>query len=488
MRLSEFIKKIPTVEYHTVSEKLPNIDIKDVTPHSSKTSPNCAFVAIKGNKKDGEDYIPEARKRGCKVFLTTRKVPIFDGECLIITKSTRDALALSAKLLFGECVDDMKLVGITGTKGKTTTALLLSSILASFGIKHILSGTLGIELIGPFGNGITYQARNTTPEPTELYRALKRAYDLGIKVGVIEVSSQAMLQSRLLGINFDAAIFTNLSPDHIGREEHRDFFDYYSSKKRLFTDHGVKLAVVNSDDAYSKDISRSVPRSVSVGSGIMADVRITDTKAFGGRIEFSLLGEYFSLSMKGDYNVKNASLAIITAKEVFGLPISEMKDAVFNKKVPGRYEEYELDGIKIIIDFAHNPESFRAVMTTARRECEGKLISVFGSVGGRSDNRRAALGSVAAELCDFSVITSDNPAYEDASQIAGDILLGFPFSDKAIIVTDREEAIKAAVSIAEKGDTVLLLGKGHECFQEIGSKLVPFSERRIIEKMGARKI
>ena len=461
------------------------ISVSEVTEISSRAAPNTVFVAIKGEKRNGEDYINEARKRGASVFVAERKVRISQGEFLIVAESARVALAAISYILRGATLSEMKIIGVTGTKGKTTTARMLSHILADAGVPHILIGTLGCETV--IGKREREKTDNTTPSAPYIHKALAEAYERGAKAAVIEASSQALKHYRLFSIPFCAAVFTNLTPDHIGKGEHESFFEYFAAKRSLFTDYGVKLAIVNSLDPYSARISHGVKRVVKVGTSVLSDYRIESPSVAGG-VSFSLFGERYALGMKGVFNIENAALALATAKECFGILPKKMVPTLAAFGVEGRYEEYRIGEKRIIIDFAHNPDSFLAIMKSAASETEGRLISVFGSVGGRSRARRAAIAAVAEAFCDISVITSDNPDNEPPELIASDMLRGFKDTSRAIVITDREEAIRWALSTADEGDTVLLLGKGHESYQLISGKKIPFSEREIIASLGAVKV
>jgi UDP-N-acetylmuramoyl-L-alanyl-D-glutamate--2,6-diaminopimelate ligase len=329
---------------------------------------------------------------------------------------------------------------------------------------------------------------NTTPDAKNIYRTLGVAYALGARAAVIEVSSQAVAQERIFGIPFKALVFTNFSPDHIGFGEHLDIDEYYSAKKRLFFENSSALAVVNSDDGRGLDISSASEGVITVGTDRGADFYIGNISFDCRGVEFNLCGVPFSLPFGGGYNAYNAALAAALLREVFSLDLVRCSSRLRSVRVRGRYESYSLSGRTVIIDFAHNAESFRAICESARAVCCGRLILVFGSVGGRSFLRRRELAE-AAELCaDISVITSDNPGDEAPLKICNDIYSAFSDKSRAVIVIDRAEAIRRALSLSAEGDFILLLGKGHEEYQKISGKRVRFSEREIIKSLGASEM
>ena len=370
----------------------------------------------------------------------------------------------------------MTVIGITGTKGKTTTSVILSKIFDGAGIKNIVIGTLGAL------SDKHRETHNTTPEPTVLFSLLREAADSGAEVAILEVSSQALKDFRVWGINFTCVAFCGIAPDHIGEFEHPTFFDYVHSKRRLFSDYGARSAVVNFDDPYSIYISLDVPKVVKCGFLESDGLVIEKFKDSPHGSEFLLDGVRVKSSLHGMYNARNTAMAIAIAREVCQISISEAARYVKEVRVAGRFEQRILDGKNVIVDYAHNAESFREVITLCRGLFCGRIICVFGSVGDRSYNRRKELALSAEKYADFSVITSDNPGYEFPLSICADIYSAFKDKTKAKIIVSREEAISYAISEAKSGDTVLLLGKGHESVMNVGGKAIPFSDSELINR------
>ncbi|MBQ3016856.1 MAG: UDP-N-acetylmuramyl-tripeptide synthetase [Clostridia bacterium] len=481
MQLSEIIAKLRDVKVESFIER----DIFLVTEDSRCACRDSIYVAIKGSKYNGADFINDARARGAKVFVCEGNYFVSNGETLIISKNARKTLAEISKIIFGDYVERMQIIGITGTKGKTTTAKILSECIASSGEKLVSVGTLGIEFYGVNVKADT--SKNTTPSAPILYKTLDRAYKMGIRIAVIEVSSQALAEYRVFGIPFTVCIFTNISEDHVGVYEHRSFEEYLDAKRMLFSLYKPKCAIVNALDPLWEKITEGCNRVIKVG-GNGADCPYRLLSDDDTRVDFSVDGESFSLSFGGGYNGLNAALAIITASAVTERSIAYFKDTVSKIKVSGRYEAYLLNGIKIIIDFAHNKKSFSAICENARKNSQGKLIVLFGSVGERSQSRRGELAAVAEKYADLSVITSDNPGRESAERIALEIYSHYSDKSKAKIITDRERAVYYSLSVAKSGDSILLLGKGQESYQLVGNEKIPFSEREIIKKLGAKAL
>ncbi len=482
MRVLDIIKMLSDVELFGD----PDTEILDITEHSASANTGAVFVCIKGSRDDGAAHLAEARLRGSSVFVCESKVNILKGETLIFSKNARKTSAEISKILYGNCTEFMKVIGITGTKGKTTTAKLLSDCISWLRIPHLLIGTLGIDFYEKEHTSLS--SDNTTPDAPHLYRALRDAFEKGIRIAVIEVSSQALSNFRVFGLPFFAVVFTNFSPDHIGPSEHNDVDEYYQAKKSLFSDYGAEVAVVNSSDDLSMKISEGVKRVFAVSCDLSSDfcIRIGEKSKFG--ITFTVNGIHFELPMGGVFNALNAAVAVACASVCFDRPTETFVTPLSRSLIPGRYELYSYCKRMIVIDFAHNEESFRSICESVKFEFGGRIIAVFGSVGERSFERRESLARVAEELADLSVITSDNPGFEEAEKICDDILFYFCDKSRAVVIVDREEAIKRALAYSHEGDCILLLGKGHEEFQDIKGQRIPFSERKIIEDLGARKL
>lgn len=484
MHLSEILKRIEYIKCLNFED----CEIRGVSEHSKSVKAGFVFVCVKGNLYDGNDFIKVAISLGACAVVTSDESAAQNFKNVIIVENPRKCEAEIAKALYGETLDKIKIIGITGTKGKTTTAKILAECSSFIGLKCISIGTLGTEY---YERGkqvyLAGCGENTTPNAPYIYKALADAYSDGARVGIIEVSSQALKCYRVWGIPFTVCIFTNFSPDHIGKSEHSTLEEYLSAKRTLFSDYGSKICILNSDDSVASFISHGVEHIIEVGEK-SESFRLSLLSSGESYSSFLLNGYELNLSLGGEFNAYNAALAVATASLVFGRDISQFSEVLKGISVPGRYEIYKVDEKKVIIDFAHNADSFRSIMTSARKNTTGKLIALFGSVGERSLSRRRELAEVSEELCDFLVITSDNPGEESVEKICGAIFGAFVDKNKAKIIADREAAIRFAVSYANKGDTVLLLGKGHEEYQLIGKDKIPFSEREIIKSLGAVRV
>lgn len=484
MLLGELLKRIEYKECLNFRE----CEITGVSEHSSRVGHGFAFISVKGNFHDGNQFVKEAEKRGAHCVVTSDKNGFLGYKNIIISENPRKCEAEIAKALYGDNVEKIKIIGITGTKGKTTTAKILSECIAHLGLKCVSVGTLGVEYYeGKNRVFLSGKSENTTPDAPFIYKALSDAYRDGARVAVLEVSSQALSCYRVYGIPFTVCVFTNFSEDHIGAMEHSTPLEYLSAKRTLFSSYGSKICVINSDDGAADFISRGMKHVIEVGresESFKVSVLFSDE----AHSEFTVNGIPLTLSVGGEFNAYNASFAVVTAALLFGRDISEFGSVLKRIHIRGRYELYKIRDKKIIIDFAHNKESFRSILTSVRENASGRIITLFGSVGERSFPRRRELAEVAELLSDFIIITADNPSSEPVENICNDIYNALKDKSKAKIINDRECAVRYAVDFARSGDTVLLLGKGHEEFQIIGKEKIPFSEREILKSLGAVRI
>lgn len=472
MRLSSLLKGLSDIE--TLNFK--DLEITSVSCDSRKCRPGAVFFAIKGARLCGRDFIPDAHMRGARVFVCEEKTNVFDDSVTIYSKNIRKTLAEMCSKMSGNPEKRLMFVGITGTKGKTTTAYITSKILDGIGVSNLMIGTLGI-------GKLEEEAVNTTPDPTLLFPVLKEACHRGIKVIVLEVSSQALRDFRVHGIVFDCVVFTGLGQDHIGASEHPTFSDYVASKRALFHSYGAKRAVVNFDDPYSSYMSAGIPKVIKCGFTEGAELQIKDFKDGENGSVFKLNGDEIKSLLSGRYNARNIALAIGAVREIWGTTVEESAQHIEGVSVPGRFNVYEMAGKKIVVDYAHNSDSMREVLTLAGRLFGGRIICVFGSVGDRSFSRRGELAGVAEKYADFSVITTDNPGFEFPLGICADIYGAFTDKTLARIVPDRASAIDYALSIADTGDTVMILGKGHERSINICGKSIPFSDTEYVKEL-----
>jgi len=458
------------------------IEVSDITCRTDEVTEGCIFVCIKGEESDGHLFIDEAYGRGARVFIVSDEARINDKYSIIKSKNPRKTMAEISSELYSHPERQIKIIGITGTKGKTTTLEYLSASLAAAKLKVLTVGTLGIRYCGK----VIKKINNTTPDSYVIYKALRRAVDEGVEYAIIEVSSQALSMYRVWGIPFELCIFTSFSYDHIGKGEHKNLAEYFAAKKSLFTDYGVGCAVINFGDYYSERATESVDRVIRVGCAPRADFTLENIFSSADGAAFTYDGVDFPLSVFGEYNARNAALALAAACIITNKRASFFKSAIRRVKISGRFEIYELHGRNIIIDFAHNAESVKSICSAVRKFSLGKIILVFGSVGGRCHTRREALAHAAEQFADYSIITADNPCEESVERICNDIYSHFSDKSRATVITDREKAIKRAVEISSPADSVLLIGKGHEDYQQIGKRKIPFSEREIIRSLGAR--
>ena len=463
-------------------------NIERVVCDSRAAAPETLFVCIRGFTGDGHAFAARAYAAGCRAFLAEAKLSLPDDAVIVYTNDTRRALAQVSAAFYGFPARDLTVIGITGTKGKTTTALMLAAILSENGMPAGYIGSNGVDFMGNH-----FDTKNTTPESLELHYYFDRMRSAGCRAVVLEVSSQALYLDRVYGIPFDAVAFTNLAPDHIGGFEHPTFEHYRDSKKKLFTDFGATFAVGNADDpatAYMLDGCSALCSSFGVAAGDFRASEMTPFRAAGELgVEFTLI--YFGtrrrvrLPMPGAFSVHNALCAVALA-HLFGVSIDDAAATLAHTYVRGRFEivKTPLDAV-FILDYAHNGLSLESALTTLRAYAPHRLVCVLGSVGGRTEGRRAELGKVVSEQADMVILTADNPDFEDPAAICAAIRDAFVREIPTEIIPDRAEAVRYAVEHAGAGDIVLFAGKGHEQYQLVRGGKLPFSERRLIEDAAA---
>ena len=473
------------IKYTTQSNFDEHFEIEELCHDSRRTHEDALFVCIKGATVDGHDFANSAYEKGCRHFVAERDLNLPPDAAVFITDNSRNALALMSAVFFENPADELYVIGITGTKGKTTTALTIYSVMNACGLKCGYIGSNGID----FGD-FHFETSNTTPESYDLHQFMREMRLAGVKYLAMEVSSQALYMGRVHGIKFDACVYTNLSPDHIGGNEHPTFEHYKNCKKELFSDYGTKLMIYNADDGYGKEMAEAAKdaKKLSYSIRTLSDYKASNLEKYREShslgISFSFLNEgkefETKLPLPGKFSVYNALAAIAVCREC-GIELETVCKAISKAQIKGRFETVEaLPYSTFIIDYAHNEISLTSALDTLRAYNPKRLICLFGSVGGRTKGRRAELGRTAAALADFSILTSDNPDFEDPDAILCDIEKQFIEKDKYVKIPDRKKAIEYAVSMARDGDIFLLAGKGHENYQLICGEKQPFSERKIL--------
>ncbi len=483
MKLNEILR---TVEFAASREFNGNTDIEELCHDSRRTRENTLFVCIKGATVDGHSFAYSAYSRGCRHFVVERDIELpADAEIFKVSDS-RKALALMSAVFFGNPADELYIIGITGTKGKTTTALTVYEILNRCGLKCGYIGSNGID----FGN-FHYETANTTPESYDLHQYMREMRLAGVKYLAIEVSSQALYMGRVYGIKFDACVYTNLSQDHIGGNEHPTFEHYMSCKRTLFSDYGADVIIYNADDGYASEMISAADKKIKkLGYALHSNSdykaenigQFKETDKLGVEFEFVFEGKRFDtkIAFPGNFSVYNALAAIAVCREC-GLAPEIVSKVISEVQIRGRFETVQaLPYATFIIDYAHNEVSLTSALETLRAYNPERIICLFGSVGGRTKGRRAELGSVAARLADFSILTADNPDYENPEDVINDIATQFVGQDNYIKIPDRQKAIEYAVSMARAGDIFLFAGKGHENYQLVNGEKLPFSEKEIL--------
>ena len=467
-----------------------DLDINNLDSDSRNINDGDMFVAIKGFDVDGHEYIKEAIGNGAKVILAQididRKIikEIPDDVTIILSENTRHALAICACNFYGNPSKKVKLIGITGTKGKTTTSFMTKAILEKEGKKVGLIGTIACYI----GSKKLEDSDRTTPESLKLQKIFKQMVDEGCEVIVMEVSSQSLKLHRVDGCVFDIAVFTNFSEDHISEKEHPDMEDYFNSKLKLF--HMCKTGYVNADDLHTAKIPKMLPDNDISTYGIdnycnllAKDITITNSYV-DFKVKLGQRNERVKTFIPGRFSVYN-SLAAICVGLKLGCSAENIKEALLEVRVPGRSELVDnKKDLTIMIDYAHSPESLENILNAVKSYTRGRVISVFGCGGDRDPGKRPIMGEISGRIADYTIITSDNPRTEDPEKIVNQIEEGIKKTNgKYECIVDRIEAIKSAIEMANKNDIVVLAGKGHETYQIIGHKKYPFDAKEIIKEI-----
>ncbi len=467
-----------------------DIDITSIQSDSRKVTKGSLFVAIKGFDVNGNDYIKEAIKNGAVAIMAE---PDIDKELLkliigyatvIVVPDTRLGLALCACNFYDNPSKKFKLIGITGTKGKTTTSFMTKHILEKQGFKVGLIGTIATYI----GDTKLEDSDRTTPESNKLQYLFSKMAEAECTAVVMEVSSQSLKLNRVAGCNFDISVFTNFSEDHISPKEHPDMQDYFNSKLKLIK--MSKIAYVNADDLMAAKIPRLLPECNVTTYGIdnyckllAKDITITNSYV-DFKVKLENRNERVKVCIPGRFSVYNALAAICIAKEL-GCSAENIKKALEEVRVPGRSELVNNKReLTIMIDYAHSPESLENILNAVKSYTKGRLISVFGCGGDRDSGKRPIMGEISGRIADYTIITSDNPRTEDPQKIVDQIEEGIKKTNgKYEVVVDRTQAIENAIKMANKRDIIVLAGKGHEPYQEINGEKFPFDERIIVNEI-----
>ena len=474
---------IDKLEYECIRGNL-EVPVTEVVYDSRKIEKGCMFVCVQGANFDGHSKATEAAEKGAAVLIVEKDVALpEDAKITVIrVESTRYAMAFIAAAYYGHPGDRLKVIGVTGTKGKTTTTYLVKSILEHAGYKVGLVGTIE-AIIGEKH----IPANNTTPESYVLQEYFKEMVDAGCQICVMEVSSQGLMLHRTQGFTFELGIFTNIEPDHIGPNEHESFEDYMACKGLLFKQ--CRTGIVNSDDKHWKEVLKGhTCRLETFGMGGDASIQAKNLELVKKPgelgVEFDVKGLmdfHVEVTTPGRFSVYNALTAIAICRH-FDVSQEDIQKALLQAKVKGRIEMVKVsDDFTLMIDYAHNAMALESLLTTLKEYEPNRLVALFGCGGNRSKLRRYEMGEVSGKLADLTIITSDNPRFEEPLDIIADIKIGMAKTDGAFVeIPDRKEAIRYAIKNGQPGDIIVLAGKGHEDYQEIKGVKYPFDERVVI--------
>ena len=481
MQLSVLLERIT----YEICQGSTQQEVSSVVFDSRKVSEGSLFICIRGAVVDGHSFVDDVVKKGAKTLVVEEAVSVPDDVTVVKVEDTRYAMAYISAAWFGNPAEKLKTIGITGTKGKTTTTYMVKSILENAGYKVGLIGT--IETI--VGDKVT-PASNTTPESYVVQQSFREMVDAGCDAVVMEVSSQGLMLHRTEGFVFDFGIFTNIEPDHIGPNEHTSFEHYLSCKAMLLKQ--CKVGIVNRDDSHFEKIIAGHTCSLETyGFSPKADLRAEQPKLVSkpGYLGISyhvagLMDFPVEIDIPGKFSIYNSLTAIAICRH-FKVHQDDIVKALKTAKVKGRIEMIKVsDEFTLMIDYAHNAMALESLLTTLREYNPHRLVCLFGCGGNRSRDRRFEMGEVSGKLADWTIITSDNPRNEEPQAIIDDIKTGISKTDgKYVEIIDRKEAIAYAIHHGEPGDIVILAGKGHEDYQEIKGKKYPMDERVLIAEI-----
>lgn len=518
MKLCELIKDLSFYFQDVKGQKITDEDlvrelleteITSVTNDSRKAGPGSLFFCIEGAVSDGHAFAAKALDSGAAALIVQKDPGLEEYfaersplPAIVRVENSRHAMAVISAGFYGNPAEELKVIGITGTKGKTTTTYMIRSILEEAGIPTGLVGTIETLYRTPSGE-VRIPSANTTPESIVLQKILRDMADAGMRAVVMEVSSQALMLERVGGFVFDIGIFTNLSPDHVGPNEHKDFEDYLHCKSLLFRQ--CRTGILNGDDPYCERIleghtCRVETFGLGSSNGLRAEkIELIHTPGELG-IAFDVISSNESVHLQesrggqaplrvhvpapGSFSVYNALCAIAVCRH-FDVPDDAVREALKRVHVRGRIEMVRVsDAFTLMIDYAHNAMALESLLKTLREYEPGRLVCLFGCGGNRARSRRFEMGEVSGRLADFTIITSDNPRNEDPMDIIEDIVTGIrPTGGQFVRIPDRKEAIRYAIEHGQPRDIIVLAGKGHEDYQEICGKKYPMDERVLIREI-----
>jgi len=467
-------KILNELEIKETCEPIPD-EISGITANSRDVNAGYAFFAVKGMQEDGNMFIKDAQDKGASLIISSESLTEVKG--YIKVPDVRNALAKTANIFFGKPSEKMKLIGITGTNGKTTVSYLLRSIYGNI----VLIGTIA-HIVG----NDRYPAKNTTPSPIDINRLLKMGLNKGIKNAVIEVSSHSIAQKRIKYLNFDYLIYTNLSRDHL--DYHLTLEDYRDTKASIFREMNEEsVGIINANDAsagyFIKNANgKIITYGISTGN---IQAKLLNVDITGMDLSIEGMGKSIRLhsNLLGRFNAFNI-LAAVSCAIIDGIDVDAIKKEIEDiNYIPGRMERISCDTpFKIIVDYAHTPDGIKNALSSLRELTEGRIITVFGAGGDRDKGKRKTMGEAADMLSDYIIITSDNPRNEDPMEIIQDISSGIK-NTLYETIQDRGKAIEKALNIGKDGDIIAILGKGHEKYQIIGKEKLPFNDKEFVKSV-----
>ena len=477
MKLSDLLS-----ESRVLVQGVPETEITGIAYDTRKLKPGNLFVCIVGTKIDGHEFIAQAIEAGAVAVCVTKDVTVPDGIAVIRTDDDRAALAELSAVWFGNPSEKLTMIGLTGTKGKTTTSVMIRETLEKAGISCGLIGSIE-NIIGDEH----FPSSHSTPESYDLQDYLARMVNKGVRAVVMEVSSQGLKMKRVHGITFDYGLFTNFGVDHIGDGEHESLEEYFSCKRMLFA--VSRTGIFNGDDPRAADMMADQPcRKVIFGCTEQADYRLSDVKLTN---DAGSLGVSYTVSgrcnapvfvdIPGAFNAYN-SLAALSVCAEMGIDAGIITDIMKHIHVRGRVEPVKVsDTFSVMIDYAHNGMALRSLLGTLREYNPKRLVCLFGCGGNRSKDRRFEMGEISSQMADLTIATSDNPRFEEPADILADIVTGIKKADGAYVtIIDRREAIHYALEHAEPGDCIVIAGKGHEDYQEIRGVKYHMDDREMV--------